>query len=331
MLISLLLTLSFEIKEVLPRGHMHSVFKYTQIFSLLAFCLLSGCKSSSTKTESIAAKETNQKLKINIVSEPQNLDPRKSRSLNDMNLAKMFMEGLTRTGKNDEITLAQAQSITVSEDQLIYTIKLKDSKWSNGDTVTAQDFSYAWKKVLAPEFISDNAYQLFVIKNAKDIKNGGIPNSLLGVNCPDEKTIVIELEQPVPYFNKLLSMPVFFPVNQKTDRKNPNWAQSKDTFVSNGPFQIASWNHNDQITAVKNPLYWDQKNVKLAEIEMVMVSEDTGIQMFESAQLDWEGSPFSALPVDAIPTLKKASEFNQSQALATYFVSINTKKKSLNL
>jgi oligopeptide transport system substrate-binding protein len=308
---------------------MNSLLKITKIFSLVTLCFFTSCKSSSEKTDKVAQEKTTpyQKLKINIVSEPYNLDPRKARSLNDVNISKMFMEGLTRINKQDEAVLAQAASISVSDDQLSYTIKIKDTKWTNGDVVSSSDFAYAWKKVLSPDFVADNAYQLFVIKNAKDIKNGDLPTSLLGVSCPDEKTLVIELEHPVPYFSKLLALPVFFPVNQKTDKKNPNWSYSVETYVSNGPFKMGSWVHHDKIVALKNPGYWDKSGVKLEEIEMVMVSEDTGIKMFESSDLDWEGSPFSALPVDSIPYFESQKMVEKKAALATYFVSTNTKKK----
>jgi oligopeptide transport system substrate-binding protein len=315
---------------------MKSILKITKIFSVMTLCLLTGCKSSSTKVEKISETKSlpTQKIKLNIVSEPFNLDPRKARSLNDVNISKMFMEGLTRINKQDEPTLAQAVSVTVSDDQLTYTFKLRDTKWSNGEAVSASDFAYSWKKVLSPDFNSDNAYQLFVIKNAKDIKNGDLPSSLLGVKCPDEKTLVVELEHPVPYFLKLAALPVFFPVNQKVDKKNPNWAYSVETYVGNGPFKMTTWTHHDKIIAQRNQGYWDKSHVKLEEIEMVMVSEDTGLQMFENHELDWEGSPFSALPLDSLPHLDKAKQIGRSAALGTYFVATNTKKKpfdSLNI
>lgn len=324
------------LKGLKKRGHMNSLLKLTKIFSLFALCLFTSCKSSNSKNDKIADTKSvsSQKLKINIVAEPYSLDPRKAKSLNDINISKMFMEGLTRINKDDEATLAQAASISVSDDQLSYTIKLKESKWSNGDSVTAQDFVYAWKKTLSPDFASDNAYQLFVIKNAKDIKNGNLPASLLGVSCFDEKTIVVELEHPVPYLEKLLALPVFFPVNQKSDKKNANWASNSETFLSNGPFKMIEWNHHDRIVAVKNPFYWDKNKVNLDEIEMLMVSEDTGIKMFENNSIDWEGSPFSAIPIDAIPHFEKNQKLEKRPALATYFIATNTKKKlfeSLNI
>lgn len=55
------------------------------------------------------------------------------------------------------------------DDQVLtYTFKLrKDAKWSNGDTVTAQDYEYAWKRVLNPETGAEYAYQMDYIKGAE--------------------------------------------------------------------------------------------------------------------------------------------------------------------
>ena len=298
---------------------------FSKVVGVLTIFALTSCHTPAKKEQrpSKLPRKEMQKIKINIVTEPHNIDPHKARSLNDINITKMFMEGLTKMDKHEEPQLAQAQNVQISDDQLTYTFSLKKTKWSNGDPVTAQDFAYAWKRVLSPDFQADNAHQLFVIKNAKDIKKGDLPVSLLGVSCPDEATLVIELEHPVPYFLKLVSLPVFFPVNQRVDKKHPNWAFSVDTFVGNGPFAMSTWNHHDKIVATKNPHYWNANQVNLEEIEMLMVSEDTGLQMFENNQLDWDGAPFSSV---SQKTFEKSSYRKQLKTLpkeATFWVSMN--------
>jgi oligopeptide transport system substrate-binding protein len=299
--------------------------------AMLAF--LPSCKQSEGKSEKkkySCKPSAKQMIKINIVSEPHHLDPRRARSLNDINLSKMFMEGLTRLKNNDEATLAAAKTVSVSDDGLYYTFTIRDSKWSNGDKVTSYDFAYSWKKVLSPDFQSDYASQMFVVKNGKDIKHGELPASLLGVSCPNESTLVVQLEHPVPYFLKLVAHPVFYPVNPKTDKKSQNWAFNMDTYVGNGPFVMKAWTHHDKIVAVKNPYYWDTENVKLEQIEMLMVSEDTGLRMFENNEFQWEGSPFSAIPTDAIESLKKRHELNSLPMLGTKWIHTNTEKGPLS-
>ncbi len=270
-------------------------------------------------------------LRINIQNEPESLDPRKVRALNDTNLIKMFMEGLVRIDQLGKTSYALAKNVMISKDGKTYRFELREAYWSDGTPVTSQDFAYAWKKSLSPEFNSPNAHMLYVIKNAKSIKEGKLPLSLLGVATPDKQTVVVELCHPVPYFLELTEHPIFFPVHEKFDRKHSNWAQNCETYVSNGPFLMSEWKHHNRIEAKRNPNYWDSKNVRLPSLEMCMVSGETGFKMFEINQLDWDGSPFSAIPSDAIATLKENGTLNSSPTLGTAWIRINTERFPFNI
>ncbi len=76
-------------------------------------------------------------------------------------------EGLYRLDQNDEPTPGMAESYEVSEDGKVYTFKLRDAKWSNGDPVTANDFVFAWRKALDPNTGSEYAYIMYDIKTLK--------------------------------------------------------------------------------------------------------------------------------------------------------------------
>ncbi len=72
-----------------------------------------------------------------------------------MEVVNNLFEGLTRLDKNHQPKPAVAERIEESEDWLTYTFHLRDNaKWSNGEPVTAQDFEYAWKRVMDPETAS---------------------------------------------------------------------------------------------------------------------------------------------------------------------------------
>ncbi len=303
--------------------------RYTRFIPLISISLLflTGCGKERPKTKVAPTKTVVKTMRINITTEPQSIDPRKVRSLNDINLLKMFMEGLARVNQEGQAELALAKKVDVSKDLKTYTFHLKDAHWSNGDPITSKDFIYAWKKSLSPEFPSNNAFQLYVIKNARPIKEGKLPMSLLGISAPDEQTLVIELEHPTPYFIKLTTHPVFFPVNTQVDKSNEHWAENSDTFIGNGPFNLNSWRHHNVIEATKNSLYWDKKNVKLASLEVIMVDQDTGFKMFEANQLDWEGSPFSMIPSDAYEAIK--DQIQSKPILGTKFIRINTEHEIL--
>jgi len=308
----------------------------TALYLVVACLFLAiGCKSqegsiSRFKTSSSTSKKTSSALRINITAEPSTLDPRKARSLNDVNLAKMLMEGLVRMNYDSKPALALADSYTVSEDQKTYTFLLRESNWSNGDAVTAHDFVYSWKKVVSPSFLSDNASFLYVIKNAQAIREGKLPSSFLGVEAANEKTLVIHLEKPIPYFLELLTSPVFFPVHAKVDKENPDWATDAATFVSSGPFTLQEWKHADGMVAIKHEGYWDAQNVKIQQINMAMVSPETGFNMYQNSELDWEGSPFSNIPLDAMEALKNQGKLHTQNFLTTFFIRTNTSKAPFN-
>lgn len=296
---------------------------FLKVFLAVITCVTLGCqgkKELPTKTK----KMPRQEIRINILSEPQVLDPRKARALADINLARTFMEGLMRIDQKGNIVPGIAEKYTLSEDMQTYTFSLRESSWSNKEPLTAHDFVYAWKKVLSPDFLSDNAFLLYPIKNAKAIKKGDLPLSMLGVSAKDDYTLIVELEKPIPYFTDLLVLPVFFPVNTHIDRKTPDWHRNAESYVGNGPFMIKSWEHNDNIVAVKNPDYWDAPSVKLEKIAMMMVDSDTGLMMFQNEELDWEGSPFSTISIDALPSMQERNTVKADPLLGTYWIRLNT-------
>ena len=249
------------------------------------------------------------KVKINLGMDPLTLDPRKARDLSTITFMHMIFEGLTRAGRTGETELALAERVEISEDGLQYVIHLRNSFWSNGDPVTSTDFAASWKSILDPTFPTDGAYQLYPIKNGRKIKAGELGIDQLGVSTPDPQTLVIELEQPLPYFLEMLSLPIFFPIPHKVVLGNPNWALDPSTHVCNGPFRIALWKRSDQIQVVKNPAYWGANEVKIDGIDLFMVAGDTEMRMFEEGKLNWAGSPLSTLPVDAIASLKARRNF----------------------
>lgn len=269
-------------------------------------------------------------VKINILDEPQTLDPRKVRSLQAMTIVRMLFEGLTRINLQDKAELALADSVHISSDLKTYTFSLKKSNWSNGDPLTASDFVYTWQKALSPEFPSDTAYQLYVIKNAKGVKEGQLEGSSLGAVALDPLTLQVELENPIPYFLDLLATPSFFPVNEKLDSVTTAWTQNAGTFVGNGPFALKEWNHQDKLTVEKNARFWDAENVFLHGLELCMMKEEVELKMFEKGELDWAGSPLSTLPIDALASLRSSDSFKTKQMLATNFMRINTERPPFN-
>ncbi len=302
------------------------VYPVMRVF-VFAVCMLSSFLLSCQKSSKAV---TSSALKVNIVDDPSTLDPRRVRDLSGRILMNMLFEGITRISKEEKASLALAEKVDISDDGLTYRFTLKEAYWSNGDPITASDFIYSWKSVLDPKFSADNAFQLYPIKNAQKVKSGVLPAEALGVKLIAEKVFEVTLEKPTAYFLELLSMPVFFPVNERIDRENSHWPEEAQSFVCSGPFKVKTWKHNDLFSVSKNGSYWDAGQVRLSSIDMYMVKEDTEFSMFEKKELDWSGSPFSNLPLDALKSLKSSGNLHAQPILGTFFLRINTDRYPLN-
>lgn len=286
------------------------------------FLALVGCQVTQKGVE-----RKKNAISLNIGENLQTLDPRKARDLYSMNVIRMFFEGLTRTSKEQKVELALAQSVDISEDGLQYRFRLRKSHWSNADAVTSLDFAESWKTILDPNFPTDIAYYLYVIKGARKAKLGEIPMQEVGIQTPDAQTLIVDLETPIPYFLELLSLPPFFPVNHRLVQSNPDWAFQSASYVGNGPFFMKEWKASEKIIARKNMKYWQADQVALENLELLMVNADAELLMFEEGKLDWAGSPLSSIPFNAIGELKEKRLLHIEPYSATYFFMINTDEK----
>ena len=132
----------------------------------------------------------------------------------------------------------------------------EDVRWSDGVEVTAGDFEYAMKRVLNPSTEAVGADLLFDIKGAKDHNQGerGDPESI-GVHAKDEHTLVVELEAPTSYFLYIMAHSISFAVPQHVvERCGSTWTE-KDSLVTNGPFQLTTWDKGELIVLSRNTNY----------------------------------------------------------------------------
>ncbi|MBU8714705.1 MULTISPECIES: peptide ABC transporter substrate-binding protein [Brevibacillus] len=272
-----------------------------------------------------------QVLRWNLHSEPPTGDPGLAEDTTSAAIVKALFDGLTRIGPSGKPEEAVAEKIEVSPDLKTYTFKLRDSKWSNGDPVTAHDFVYAWKRALDPKTASNYAYQLYYIKNAEKANKGNGSLDEVGVKALDDKTLQVELANPTPFFLELTAFQTYFPVNKKVIESSATWAGDAKTHVGNGPFKMETWEHKSKMVMVKNENYWDKDSVKLDKIEFSMVEdENTELSMFENGEIDWAGAPLSSLPTDAMPALKDSGKLQVKPVGATYWYKFNTEQPPFN-
>ncbi|PFR87679.1 peptide ABC transporter substrate-binding protein, partial [Bacillus cereus] len=229
-----------------------------------------------------------------------------------------------RLDKDNKATPGVAESYKKSDDGKKYTFKLnKNAKWSNGDPVTAKDFVFSWKRAIDKNTAAEYAYIMFDLKNAKAINEGTAELDTLGVKAVDDHTLEVELENPVPYFVELTSFGTFYPLNEKfMKEKGDKFGLEADTTLYNGPFTLSEWKHEEGWKMKKNAQYWDNKTVKLEEIN-VNVVKDTGtrINLYETGAIDRTG-----LVSEFVDKYKSSPEFYTQKTPSTFFLRLNQKR-----
>lgn len=268
-------------------------FIYIATIACLLFVMISN-------KHSLPSKEYH--LKMNISRDPATLDPRRGSELIGSTMNFLLHEGLMRLNPDGTLTPAQAESVQISDDRKTYTFNLRNTFWSDGTKVVASDFECAWKKILSPKFPAPNCHLLYPIQNAEKAKKGETSLDSVGIHSINDTTLVVELDKPTPYFLHLISFCVFFPVPHHLDTSHPDWIYGDPKyFVSNGPFNLASWKYNNEMILKKNNLYWEASCIQIEAINISIVSdENTALQMYESGSLDIIGMGYSPLPTEAI-------------------------------
>src|SRR3990167_8209867 len=290
---------------------------------LIATVLLASCQKAPTE------KKTNT-FRMSFPHDANTLDPRKNSDYVGSTIHFMLFEGLTRMTPLSTHEPGIAKSIDLSEDKKTYTFHLRESFWSDGHPVTANDFVYAWKTLLHPDFPSPNAHLFYPIKNAERVKKGLLPASVLGLRAIDAETLEVTLEVPTPYFLDLTSFCVFSPIPSHVVQENARWADRPgEDFVTNGPFALKNWAFSNDYQLVKNAHYWDKEQVTLDRIEiMILNNEQTALNLFKRGDLDFYGA-YNSIPSDWVINQRKEGSLYSQPVGYTSFITFNLNHPAL--
>jgi len=220
--------------------------------------------------------------------EPASIDPHRVSGDWENRIVGDYLEGLMTEDINATPILGQAESFTISDDGLVYTFVIRaDAVWSDGEPVTAQDFEYAFKRLLDPARASDYAYLQYPILNAEAINAGEMSADELGIRVIDDKTIEFTLEAPTPYFLDALTHYTAYPVPvHVVEEFGDEWIQMAN-IVSNGPYTPVEWIPNSYIRAVKSETYYDAANVQIDEVYYYSMDDIVAaLQRYRSGEFD---------------------------------------------
>lgn len=229
--------------------------------------------------ESYFAKEAprEENVRIGITTEPMTLDPGRYTTTEEATLINHLFEGLTAEDENGTIVGAAAESWQVSTTKdaakrPVYTFTLReDAQWSDGTPVKAEDFVYAWTRIISGEAASPYAYLFGVIRNATAYAEDD--TAMLGLEAKDDTTLVVTLEGDCAYFPALTALPAFFPVREDVVSGNAEgWFNDPATLIGNGAYTMTEWTHDDHLTFAKNAGYRAADAVTCQSLDFVIRS-----------------------------------------------------------
>lgn len=190
--------------------------------------------------------------------------------LNDLQwLQPLLYQGLVRYNDRMEIEPDLAESWKVDEGGRVYTVQLRPATWHDGKPVTAADVVFSLTARLHPRADRFGAYNLSPLKGAaaylrrlegldRERRAGLLDEQAWraraeeayedwlrqgAVRAADERTVIIEFEQPFAPALELLTLPVipahaFASVEDALDPENPFHTRQP---VGSGPYRLDQW------------------------------------------------------------------------------------------
>lgn len=225
---------------------------------MLGAAMLAGCQGEPQRAPCPAGQRC---LMWGNTAEPTTLDPQQMTTLPEFAIGGDLIIGLTTDAPDASVAPGMATRWETSPDGLVWTFHLRQADWSDGVPVTADDFVYAYRRILKPETAASYAYLVYLLKNGEAVSEGKLPPEALGARAIDDHTLELTLEHPAPHLPELLKHSAFYPVPKHTiERYGADWVQP-GRFVSNGPYVLKAWRLGDYVRVEKNPRFWDAAHV----------------------------------------------------------------------
>ena len=302
-------------------------------------------ESAEAPAESAEAPADNAEpsvINVCLASEPDTIDPALNSAVDGATLTAHLFSGLAKWAQDEngnlEIVADAAtelpEGVTNEDGTVTYTYTLRDGMtWSDGQPVTAGDFAFAWKRAASPALAADYGYMFEVVDGYADVwatddaGNYVNPDAELNVVALDDKTLQVTLSNAVAYWNELLAFPAYFPVREDVVA-NEAWATDPSTYVCNGPYTMAAWDHNSVISLQKNPNYYNADAITMDTINFYL-SDDANNMLSNFENRSWQ--LIDDVPTNEIASLKEEypDEFVVVGQIGTYYVCWNINEEIL--
>jgi oligopeptide transport system substrate-binding protein len=281
----------------------------------------------TAKKQELAADQT---LYFATASDIPSLDITQATDTTSFEMLTMIKSGLMTMVKDKATPDLAASEPEVSADGTVYTFHLRDGiKYSDGTPIKAQDFVWSWQHFIDPKTAAAYSYIYASanIKNAAKImdKSSDLYGKVdqLGVKALDDKTLQVTLEKSTPYLNSLMAFPPFFPLEQKfVEAQGDKYAKEPENLLYSGAYKMDKWQHGEGWTLVKNPDYWNAKNITINTVNYKVVKDETTrLNLYKTDKIYTDG-----LSAEYVDQYKNDKEFNTQSGTCVFFMKLNVAK-----
>ena len=309
---------------------------------LLALLMLAGCGAPAAQetvpvpaapadaASADTAEDGDYKvLNVGRMAELFDMDSTIATEADCLEVISAIIEPLFVTAADGTPVNALCASYETNEESTEYVFHIReDANWMNGVPVTADDFVYAWRRLVDPVTASEYSFMMEVaaVKNATPIISGELPIEELGVSAVDSKTLKVELDHPVSYFLNLMTFPSFCPINEAfATELGSEYALGADKLLCCGPFYMSAWDVGGNTYQLKkNPSYYDADKVNLDEINFQIIKDPQQTMLaYENGTLD-----YVRLSGDQIVKYQTMDGFTRIEEGYLWYLSPNLNPKS---
>jgi oligopeptide transport system substrate-binding protein len=261
------------------------------------------------------------------LGDPGSLDPHKATSVIEGDVLAELFEGLVTRNARGELVPGVASSWTVDETGMVYTFLLRpDARWSNGDQVTADDFVYAFRRLMAPATGAPYANILYTLKNGEKVNKGVLPPAALGVRARSDHMLEIELEHRAPYFVSQLAHITAKPLHRPSVEAYGTSFTRPGRLVGNGPFMLVDYIPNERMVLVKNPHFHSAASVALErEIFHPIEDRSAALRRFMAGEIH----SYDDVPLEQIGFVRKRlpEALVVAPVLGAYYYAFDTRRR----
>lgn len=261
-------------------------------------------------------------------AEPESLDPQHARSEPALNVLRDLYEGLTAPGPDGDVVPGVARSWSTSDDGLTWHFELDPgARWSDGRSLAAEDFAWAFRRLSDPATGSPWALLLSPVAGVEEAVAGLAAPAAIGVVAEGPHQLVLTLARPAPWLPDALAHPAASPLRRDMLESQAGGRAARQ--IGNGAFRLAQWVVGSHLLLERNPHYLRDAATALDNVRYLPIADHAAeLSRYRAGELDMTYT----VPVSRVAWLKEhmGEELRINPYLAVYFYGFNTRRPPLD-